>query len=176
MMDTHKKNARLPMVLKNGQTMIIDTFSVKLRKVCFQWRSIYDKNMRLLGLTQSSGMAIMNLSESDGTMTQKELACLLGVEEPTLARLLDNMENKGLITRRVAAHDRRAKQVAMHPQAGELVEKVHETVRQIRVQALEGIPPQKLAVAYEVLEIISKNLTRAHTIIDKSCAADRMAD
>lgn len=49
----------------------------------------------------------MELSRN-GPLTQRDLASFLGVEGPTLVRLLDGLEAKDLIARRVCPDDRRA--------------------------------------------------------------------
>ena len=77
---------------------------------------------RLSSLTFAQARALVHLSRSEG-LRQIELANLLEVQPITLARLIDQLDARGLVERRADPDDRRARasRVAQQP----LVSAVH---------------------------------------------------
>lgn len=75
-------------------------------------RAHFDALVRQKGLTLPRVRVLYTLLAEDG-QTQKALADELEIETPTLVRLLDSMEDQGLIERRALKTDRRAKQIFM---------------------------------------------------------------
>ena len=64
------------------------------------WRYRLDQRLKPLGLSQAKWITLLKLAGAEDGMTQKELAERLGIESPTLARLLDRMAADGWIERR----------------------------------------------------------------------------
>lgn len=77
-------------------------------------RAHFDASVRQKGLTLPRVRVLYTLLAEDG-QTQRALAAELEIETPTLVRLLDSMEEQGLIERRELKTDRRAKQIFMTP-------------------------------------------------------------
>lgn len=64
--------------------------------------------------------------------TQRELAQSVGVEGPTLARLLDSLESQGLVQRQSVMEDRRAKKIVLCAPALPLIEQIETIATQLR--------------------------------------------
>jgi MarR family transcriptional regulator for hemolysin len=75
------------------------------------WRTKLNERLRPLGLSQSRWMVLLHLSKRGDGVVQKALAEWLGIEGPTLVRILDRMTEDGWIERRESTTDRRAKTV-----------------------------------------------------------------
>lgn len=73
-------------------------------------RSLFDAMVKERGLTLPRARALFSLSKKDG-VNQRELAFELELETPTVVRLLDSMEEQGVVERKAEGADRRAKQV-----------------------------------------------------------------
>ncbi|MBV1897594.1 MAG: MarR family transcriptional regulator [Rhodobacteraceae bacterium] len=134
-------------------------FANELARVARQWRTRLDAQFRHLGLTQARWRTLIELSVN-GPVTQRDLAGYLGVEGPTLVRLLDGLETKGLIERRACPNDRRAKMVHLTKAAGPVLDEIRVLADETRRSILADIPKQDLTVARQVLATIAERLEK----------------
>lgn len=120
-------------------------------------KTLFDARVTEHGLTYARGRALLMLVRYPD-MTQSELACKLGLEQATVVRLLDRMEDHELIRRVPDDTDRRAKKVQLTPQGeegGQLVKSIGEAIRQ---EVFGDIPVEDLKVAISVLNAISSRM------------------
>lgn len=116
------------------------------------WRHRLDQRLRPLGLTQAKWRTIAHLSR--GHLTQCDLAGRLGIEEPTLARLLARLETGGWVKRESAAHDRRCKTVHLERKSSALLRRIEQAASELRNELLEKIPRRDLQTCMRVLSTI----------------------
>ena len=116
------------------------------------WRSTLDQRLRPLGLSQAKWRTLAHLSR--GHLTQCDLAQRLGIEEPTLARLLGKLEQDQWVKRESAAHDRRCKTVHLRPKSSALLEEIQRTARDLRHELIETVSPRNLQICLRVLTAI----------------------
>ena len=88
-------------------------------------------------------------------MRQKELATALSIEGPSLVRLLDNLERRGLIERREDETDRRARGIHLTRAGRDLAVRVAKIGTDIQARVLAKVPPADL-------EICEPSLTRSN--------------
>jgi len=93
--------------------------------------------------------------------TQRELAQSVGVEGPTLARLLDSLENQGLVRRQAVVEDRRAKKIVLSDTARPLIEKIETIATALRHELFVGIDEEDLRVCMRVHSTILGNLEKS---------------
>jgi MarR family transcriptional regulator for hemolysin len=84
----------------------------------------------------------------------------VGVEGPTLARLLDSLETQGLVTRVAVPEDRRAKKIALQPKAQPLIEKIEAISTQLRQEVFAGIDEEDLRRCQQVHARVLGNLLK----------------
>lgn len=132
-------------------------FAIELGKVARRWRTRLDARLRTVGLTQARWVALLELSRADG-LNQRDLADTLGIEGPTLVRLLDGLESQGLIERRSCPDDRRAKRVHLTAAADPLLLEIRTIADSTRRELLAGIARGDLYVARRVLAQIAERL------------------
>ena len=120
-------------------------------------RALFDARVKERGLTLSRARALFALSKRDG-LNQRELADELGIETPTIVRLLDGMEKQGFIERRVEASDRRAKQIHMTDRGRDIAGEIDKLACEIREQVLGGVDNKDKAVALQVVSLMAGNL------------------
>lgn len=84
-------------------------FGMQLAQMSRGWRAELDRRLAGLGLSQARWLVLLHLARFEDAPTQRELAQSVGVEGPTLARLLDSLETQGLVQRQSVMEDRRAK-------------------------------------------------------------------
>jgi MarR family transcriptional regulator, organic hydroperoxide resistance regulator len=111
------------------------------------------------GLTSGFWYFLRALWQEDGA-TQKRLAQLNNVTEPTAVTLLGSMERLGLIRRDRNAVDRRKVNVFLTPKADALKVVLMPRAHRINEIAGEGISAADLATCLAVLKRMSENLTR----------------
>lgn len=124
------------------------------------WRAKLDERLRPLGLSQARWMVLLKLSRQGDGVVQKELAEWLGIEGPTLVRLLDRMSNDGWIKRRESLQDRRAKTVHLTRQAQGVITKINNIAAGLRRELFADIDPADLEAAQRVMQHIKQKAER----------------
>ncbi|AYD04042.1 MarR family transcriptional regulator [Neorhizobium sp. NCHU2750] len=132
-------------------------FLEELTKVSRKIRTAFNKKVTAHGLTYPRARALFRLARRQN-MTQTELACELEVEQATMVRLLDRMEEHGLIERRQDASDRRVKLIALTEHGQEQAAFVRQLADQIRRQFFEGVNVNALQQGIALLQTISSNV------------------
>src|SRR5436189_2326401 len=120
------------------------------------WRTKLDQRLRPLGLSQGKWRTLIHLSQGGDKLTQKEIAERMGIEEPTLAGLLDRLQDGGWIVRRESPNDRRCKIVHLQPRSKAVLEEIFNTAHGLRHELISDIPPSDLEACIRVLTQIRK--------------------
>ena len=132
-------------------------FTAELASANRKLRALVDERARNMGLTLSRARLLMQLAKADGPI-QSDLAGLLDIEQPTLVRLLDGLERTGMIERRAAPGDRRARRVFLTPAARAQAEDILAFLTELRADVLDGIDKEELEIALRVLSRMSRNI------------------
>ncbi|EFG2858036.1 transcriptional regulator SlyA [Escherichia coli] len=69
------------------------------------WRALIDHRLKPLELTQTHWVTLHNIHQLPPDQSQIQLAKAIGIEQPSLVRTLDQLEEKGLISRQTCASD-----------------------------------------------------------------------
>ena len=138
-----------------------EVFGSELGRVHRKWRARLDDRLKETGLTQARWYALLTIwRQKKEALTQRELAQLLGVEGPSLVRVLDWLEAEALVQRCPANGDRRANAIKPTEKARPLMAKIARITDEVRAELLQDIPPDQLAVATSVLRSIGDRLER----------------
>jgi DNA-binding MarR family transcriptional regulator len=113
-----------------------------------------------LGTTGAQWRVLARLSLRDG-LRQVELAEALDMEPITLCRMVDRLEEAGLVERRKDPGDRRAWHICLTEAAAPVVERLHAIGGGLNGELLEGVAPADLAALRRVLGRVRQNLDRA---------------
>lgn len=127
-------------------------FANLVRETYWLLRENVDRRLRPMGLSQAMWRPLLILHGTEGPMTQAQLARALGVESPTVVRLLDRLGERGWIRRCHCPNDRRAYHVELTEQALGLCVELEGVVAQVRREALATIDPADLKSAIFVLD------------------------
>ncbi|GIZ12031.1 MarR family transcriptional regulator [Pseudomonas sp. NCCP-436] len=133
-------------------------FAMQVAQLSRAWRSELDRRLVGLGLSQARWLVLLHLARFTEMPTQRELAQSVGVEGPTLARLLDSLESQGLVMRVAVPEDRRAKKIALQPKAQPLIEKIEAISTQLRREVFAGIDEDDLRRCQQVHARVLGNL------------------
>jgi MarR family transcriptional regulator for hemolysin len=142
---------------------IASDFLEALTKVSRKIRTAFNQQVTAHGLTYPRARALFRLAKKQN-MTQSELACELELEQATMVRLLDRMEENGLIERRPDANDRRVKLLVLTAYGEEQAALVRAIADRMREQIFADIDPDELHAAVVLLERISANVTELEDI------------
>ena len=134
----------------------IDEFGITLFSTARAWRTRLDQRLRPLGFSQGKWRTLMNLSRGGDKLTQKEIAERMGIEEPTLAGLLNRLESDGWIERRESPNDRRCKIVHLQRRSKAVLETMFSTAHLLRNELIQDVPQEDLEVCIRVLTQIRK--------------------
>jgi MarR family transcriptional regulator, transcriptional regulator for hemolysin len=97
-----------------------------------------DQRLKLIGV--SSGQLPVFFALAGGkALTQKELARLASIEQPTMASTLARMERDGLIERRADPNDGRSSLVSLSAKARKKAEQVTQAITEVNAGALDGL-------------------------------------
>lgn len=124
------------------------------------WRALIDHRLKPLELTQTHWVTLHSIHQMPPEQSQIQLAKAIGIEQPSLVRTLDQLEKKGLITRRTCAFDRRAKRITLTESAGDIIEKMEHVIGVTRCEILAGISLEEQAQLINLVGRLEKNITK----------------
>ena len=110
-----------------------------------------------LNLTIEQWSVLYHLWKEDGK-SQQELCNATFRDKPSITRLVDNLEKLNLVKRVASENDRRINRIYLTKQAQKLQEETMELAESTLNEALTGVPPDKVDVCKEVLQIVYNNL------------------
>ncbi|WP_333692293.1 transcriptional regulator SlyA [Atlantibacter hermannii] len=126
------------------------------------WRALIDHRLKPLELTQTHWVTLHNIHELPPDQSQIQLAKAIGIEQPSLVRTLDQLEEKGLIARHTCANDRRAKRIKLTDKAAPIISEMEDVIRKTRAEILSGISSEELDTLLNLIGRIEKNIHRLH--------------
>ncbi|WAH60278.1 MarR family transcriptional regulator [Pseudomonas silvicola] len=135
-------------------------FGMQLAQMSRGWRAELDRRLAGLGLSQARWLVLLHLARFQETPTQRELAQSVGVEGPTLARLLDSLETQGLVQRQAVLEDRRAKKIVLCEPARPLIEQIETIANALRAELFVGVDEAEMRVCMRVHQQILDNLEK----------------
>ena len=135
-------------------------FGMQLAQMSRGWRAELDRRLAGLGLSQARSLVLLHLARFDEAPTQRELAQSVGVEGPTLARLLDSLEAQGLVQRHAVVEDRRAKKIVLSDSARPLIEQIEDIATALRQELFVGIDEEEARICLRVHKRILDNLEK----------------
>ena len=122
------------------------------------WRALIDHRLKPLELTQTHWVTLHNIHELPPDQSQIQLAKAIGIEQPSLVRTLDQLEEKGLISRHTCASDRRAKRIKLTEKARPIITEMEAVIRKTRGEILAGISEQELDILLNLVGRLEKNI------------------
>ena len=90
--------------------------------------------------------------------SQIQLAKAIGIEQPSLVRTLDQLEEKRLITRQTCASDRRAKRIKLTEEASPIINAMESVIDSTRKEILSGMSPADIQQLSGMLARLEQNI------------------
>jgi MarR family transcriptional regulator, transcriptional regulator for hemolysin len=142
--------------MENHRKLTADVLE-SLTKASRKIRTAFNQQVTANGLTYPRARALLRLARRD-CMAQSELAMELELEQATLVRLLDRMEENGIITRRPDLNDRRVKQVSLTAHGREQAAFVQAIGERMRARLFDGLDPEQLRLAVDLLDTLAERV------------------
>ncbi|WP_166299131.1 MULTISPECIES: MarR family winged helix-turn-helix transcriptional regulator [unclassified Bradyrhizobium] len=133
------------------------------------WRRESDQALSDHGLSDATAIPLLVLSRQGENVRQGVLADELGIEGPSLVRLIDLLASEGLVERREDPTDRRAKTLHLTASGQAKAADINRIMRRVRASLLKDIDSEKLAITFETLQRIEQ---RASRLQDAKTAAE----
>jgi MarR family transcriptional regulator for hemolysin len=138
-------------------------FGLLLFSTARAWRTKLDQRLRPLGLSQGKWRTLIHLSHGGDRLTQKEIAERMGIEEPTLAGLLNRLEDDGWIKRQESPNDRRCKIVHLQRRSKSVLDEIFSTAHELRDELLHDVSSDDLETTMRVLTQIREKAAAAES-------------
>jgi MarR family transcriptional regulator for hemolysin len=137
-------------------------FSQGLIFLARRWRNLMNEQLRAVGQSQARWGTLYWIKVFGDSVNQTELADRIGVEQPTLGRVLRDLESEGLIERIPGRGDRRAKVIRLTEAAQPVMREIDGIQNTVRAQLLRGIDPEDLSTCMAVFAKILANMDDHH--------------
>ncbi len=134
------------------------TLGSDLARLVRVWRALIDLRLKPLGMTQTHWVTLYNIDQLPPEQSQIQLAKAIGIEQPSLVRTLDQLEEKGLIARQVCINDRRAKRISLTPEASSIIQQVNNVIVGTRNEILGGFTPEEVSQLVNFISRLEKNI------------------
>src|SRR5690348_8612892 len=137
----------------------METIPFEIGETAHALRKAFDRLAVGLGVTRAQWKVLFKLTRKPG-LRQVELADMLELEPITLCRIVDRLEEAGLVERTRDPDDRRAWRLHVTVKAQPLIEKLHAVGAELVDQAFAGIDPKDIETARKVLAQARENAAR----------------
>ena len=123
-----------------------------------------DERLGRYGISPSTWAFLRRLWDEDG-LTQKELADALGLTPPTAVSAVDQLEQRGLVERRLNSSDRRKRHIHLTASARQLVAELRPLAGEVNDIALAGLSNVEAKELMRLLRKVSESLLRAEPAV-----------
>lgn len=132
---------------------------VELYDVARLMRTRFDRWARTYGMTRAQGVILARLSRMPG-MTQNEMASVCEVEPITVGRLVDRLEARGLLERRLDPSDRRIRRLHLLPAAEPILKEIQRYKDDLLGELTTGLDPATVEIVTNALLHMKAQLTQ----------------
>lgn len=138
--------------------MLDEVIFYVLDKTIKQYRQFAQANIDRAGLPITIDQwLVLNVIEESPTLGQSEIAERVFKDQASVARIIDLLVKKNLLTQTVSQQDRRRVDRAITPQGRALLQAVAPIVAQNRNTALQALSEPAIEQLRQTLETIFKN-------------------
>ena len=137
--------------------MSIDMIPWEIAETAHAIRRAFDRRAAPLGVTRAQWRVLAWLDREPG-LRQVELADHLDVEPITLCRIIDRLQESGLVERRRDLEDRRAWRLHLTDTAGPLVNELRALAAMMAGEAFAGLSPEVIDEVRAALAQVRDNL------------------
>ena len=138
----------------------METLPFEIAETAHTLRRAFDRRAAGLGATRAQWKVLFRLTHTPG-LRQVDLAEILDIEPISLCRIVDRLQEAGLVERTRDPDDRRAWRLHVTAKAEPLVERLKALAGELFDQAFSGIDPEDIEKVREMLARVRENVGRA---------------
>ena len=138
----------------------METLPFEIAETAHTLRRAFDRRAAALGATRAQWKVLFRLTHTPG-LRQVDLAEILDIEPISLCRIIDRLQEAGLVERTRDPDDRRAWRLNVTAKAEPLVERLKALAGELFDQAFAGIHPKEIEKVREMLARVRENVGRA---------------
>src|SRR6476646_84776 len=138
----------------------METLPFEIAETAHALRKAFDRRAVGMGVTRAQWKVLFRLQRQPG-LRQIELADMLDIEPITLSRIVDRLEESGLVERLADPSDRRAWRLHVTARAQPLIAKLHAIADEMIADAFAGIDRKDIEITRAVLARARENASRA---------------
>jgi MarR family transcriptional regulator for hemolysin len=138
--------------MTSPRAVLESSYARTLLPLARSWRQAADHALRDMGVSASTGWALVQVGRLGNDVRQIDLACELDVTQASLVRSIDQMTAAGLVERHRDPADARVSRIRLTPHGRKLVTTIEAKFAALRHAMLEGVPDDDLATALCVAE------------------------
>jgi MarR family transcriptional regulator for hemolysin len=127
-------------------------FTANLLTTGRQWRRVVDLALSSYGISEAAAAPLLWIGRLGGGVRQVVLATYVGIEGPSLVRLLDQLESMDLVIRKDDPTDRRAKGLWLTTEGEVLASRMEDALDELRGKILAHVDPADIEAAVRVLK------------------------
>ena len=128
----------------------METILPEIGETAHALRKAFTRRAASVGVTGAQWKVLFKLTLKPG-LRQTDLADLLDIEPITLTRIIDRLQEAGLVERTPDPSDRRAWRLHVTEKAEPVVGKLRAIADEMTADAFAGIDPHKIEVTRQVL-------------------------
>lgn len=141
----------------------METLPFEISETAHALRKAFDRRAVGFGVTRAQWKVLFRLTRDPG-LRQIELADMLDIEPITLSRIVDRLEEAGLVERRPDPADRRAWRLHVTAKAQPLVAKLKGIADDMIAEAFAGIDAKDIEITRQVLSRARENACRNNAL------------
>lgn len=125
-----------------------------------RWRKLANDRLRPLDQSMARWETLYLVAYSDEDLNQSQLSRLIGVQGPTMVRMLDSLAREGLIERQQSHHDLRVTINRITDKGRRVISSIMGITNELRSQVLADVDPADLTTTVKVLTQILRSLDK----------------
>jgi MarR family transcriptional regulator for hemolysin len=135
---------------------LLQRYCLELLRGARTWRRLADAAADDFGLSEATAYPLVFIGRFGDGMRQSALADLIGIEGPSLVRLLDQLCAAGLVVRREDSTDKRAKTLHLTTRGARLTAELTLRLDAMRRQVFESVSAEDIAASLRVFQALER--------------------
>jgi len=145
--------------MTNSRYSIETPYSQLIRSIAIKMKLSSDEKVKKLGLNSQQGRMIGYIYEhQDIGIIQKDLAKVFQRTEASITSMLQGLEKKGYIERRIPKENERQKNIHVLPKGAELIEDFNKLVVEAEENIIANLTEQEKETLLALLLKVDRNL------------------
>ncbi len=166
MAGTGSEKDRLHTLSGSSDARLEREYGFTYRTILFarRYRALLDEKLRPLGYGTARMEALSTIDRAHEPSAQIAIAKRIGIEGPTLTRMLDALEAEGLVIRRADPNDRRTKLIELTEAGKRALDEIMSVAHAFRSSILKDLNDAELDMVNKVTDKLLTSLSEGYDV------------